>query len=128
MSSAFLADVILVVHASFVLFVVGGFVLILVGARSWSWVRNRAFRIFHLAAIAFVTIETVLGYTCPLTIWEDVLRAAGPGQRSFVGRWVARALYYNFPEWMFAIAYCVFMLAVVWAWWAIPPRARAKAL
>jgi hypothetical protein len=128
MSSAFLADVILIVHASFVLFVVGGFVLILIGARNWSWVRNRAFRILHLAAIAFVTIETVLGYTCPLTIWEDVLRAAGPGQRSFVGRWVARALYYNFPEWVFAIAYCVFMLAVAWAWWAIPPRARAKAL
>src|SRR5206468_711548 len=62
MSSAFLADVILVVHASFVLFVVGGFVLILIGARSWSWVRNRAFRILHLAAIAFVTIETVLGH------------------------------------------------------------------
>jgi hypothetical protein len=29
---------------------------------------------------------------------------------------------------VFAIAYCVFMLVVVWAWRAIPPRARAKAL
>jgi Protein of Unknown function (DUF2784) len=122
-----IADAILVVHALFVLFVVGGFALILLGARSWNWVRNRAFRILHLAAIAFVTVETVLGFTCPLTIWEDTFRGVGT-ERSFVGRWVARALYYNFPEWVFAIAYCVFMLAVLWAWWAIPPRVRAKAL
>src|SRR5258706_8176613 len=126
MSSAFLAGVILVVHASFVRFVVGGFVLILIGARSWSWVRNRAFRLLHLAAIGFVTIETVLGYACPLTIWEDVLRAAGPGQRSFIGRWVAHLLYYDFPEWVFATAYCAFALAVIWAWRALPPRARSS--
>ena len=126
MSAAVLADTILVVHALFVLFVVGGFVLVLLGARRWSWVRNRAFRLLHLAAIGFVTIETVLGYTCPLTIWEDMFRAAGPGQRSFVGRWVARLLYYDFPEWVFAIAYCVFALAVLWVWRAIPPRARAN--
>ena len=123
-----IADAILVVHALFVLFVVGGFVLILLGARSWGWVRNRAFRVLHLAAIGFVTIETLLGCTCPLTIWEDMFRSAGTEQRSFVGRWVARLLYYNFPEWVFAIAYCVFLLAVVWAWWAIPPRSRVKAL
>jgi len=122
-----IADAILVVHALFVLFVVGGFALVLLGAHSWGWVRNRTFRILHLAAIAFVTVETVLGFTCPLTIWEDAIRGVGT-ERSFVGRWVARALYYNFPEWVFAIAYCVFMLAVLWAWWAIPPQGRAKAL
>ena len=122
-----IADAILVVHALFVLFVVGGFVLILLGARSWSWVRNRAFRLLHLAAIAFVTVETVLGYTCPLTIWEDTLRG-GSSERSFIGRWVARLLYYDFPEWVFATVYCVFTLAVIGAWWIIPPRARSKAL
>jgi uncharacterized protein DUF2784 len=122
-----IADAVLVVHALFVLFVVGGFALILLGARRWDWVRNRAFRILHLAAIAFVTAEALLGFTCPLTIWEDALRGGG-SERSFVGRWVARLLYYNLPEWVFATAYCVFTLAVVWAWWAIPPRPRAKAL
>ncbi|HVQ61976.1 MAG TPA: DUF2784 domain-containing protein [Burkholderiales bacterium] len=120
-----IADAILVVHALFVLFVVGGFVLILVGARSWGWVRNHTLRILHLAAIAFVTGEALLGVTCPLTLWEDWLRAAGPGERSFVGRWVARLLYYDFPEWVFACAYCVFTLAVVGAWWLVPPRARS---
>jgi hypothetical protein len=116
-----IADVILVVHALFVLFIVGGFVLILLGARRWGWVRNRTFRILHLSAIAFVTAEALLGVTCPLTVWEDALRGVS-AERSFVGRWVARLLYYNFPEWVFATAYCAFALAVIWAWRAIPPR------
>ena len=120
-----IADAILVVHALFVLFVVGGFVLILAGARSWSWVRNRAFRAVHLAAIGFVTAEALLGVTCPLTMWEDMFRGGG-AERSFIGRWVARLLYYDFPEWVFATAYCAFALAVIWAWRAIPPRARSS--
>lgn len=120
-----IADAILVVHALFVLFVVGGFVLILLGARRWSWVRNRAFRVLHLAAIAFVAGESLLGITCPLTIWEDMLRG-GRSEQSFIGRWVARLLYYNFPEWVFAAAYCAFALAVLWAWRAIPPHARSS--
>ncbi|HET7199771.1 MAG TPA: DUF2784 domain-containing protein [Burkholderiales bacterium] len=123
-----IADAVLVFHALFVLFVVGGLVLVLAGARRWGWVRNRAFRILHLAAIAFVTAEALLGFTCPLTIWDDMLRG-GVSERSFIGRWVARLLYYDFPEWVFAAAYCVFALAVVWAWRAVPPRSRSdKAL
>lgn len=116
-----IADAVLLVHALFVLFVVGGFALILVGARTWAWVRNRAFRILHLAAIGLVAAEALLGLTCPLTVWEDALRGAGT-ERSFFGRWVARLLYYNFPEWAFTVAYCAFALAVFWAWRAIPPR------
>jgi hypothetical protein len=115
-----IADAVLIVHAIFVLFVVGGFMLILLGARRWSWVRNRTFRVVHLAAIAFVAAEALLGFTCPLTVWEDALR--GATGRSFVGRWVARLLYYDFPEWVFTVAYCAFAAAVLWAWRAIPPR------
>ena len=121
-----IADAILVVHALFVLFVVGGFVLILLGARRWSWVRNLAFRTLHLAAISFVAAEGLLGIACPLTIWEDMFRTAGPGQPGFVARWVARLLYYDFPEWVFATAYCAFALAVLWAWRAVPPRVRSS--
>jgi hypothetical protein len=120
-----IADAILVVHALFVVFVVGGFVLILAGARRWGWVRNRSFRILHLAAIAFVTAEALLGSTCPLTVWEDALRGVVT-ERSFIGRWVARLLYYDFPEWVFACAYFAFTLAVVGAWWLMPPRARSS--
>ena len=120
-----LADAVLVVHVLFVLFVVGGFVLILAGAGRWAWVHNRAFRIAHLGTIVFVAVETLLGFTCPLTLWEDVLRSAGREGRSFIGRWLAWLLYYDLPEWVFAIAYAAFALAVIACWWAIPPRARS---
>ena len=119
------ADAVLIVHVLFVLFVVGGFALILAGARQWGWVRNRAFRIAHLAAIVFVAAEGLLGVTCPLTYWEDVLRSTGREERSFIGRWLAWLLYYNLPEWVFALAYAAFALAVIWSWRAIPPRARS---
>ena len=125
MHAAWLADGILIVHVLFVLFVVGGFALILAGARRWRWVRNRAFRIAHLAAILLVAAEALLGVTCPLTYWEDVLRAAGREERSFIGRWLAWLLYYDLPEWVFALAYAAFALAVIWSWSAIPPRARS---
>jgi hypothetical protein len=116
-----IADAVLTVHALVVAFVVGGFALILAGARRWSWVRNRTFRILHLVAIVFVATEALLGVTCPLTLWEDMLRGGG-SERSFIGRWVGRLLYYDLPEWVFATTYCTFAAAVFWAWRAIPPR------
>jgi len=119
-----LADLVLVVHVAFVLFVVGGLVAIVAGARHWGWVRNRTFRFAHLGAIAFVVAESLLGIACPLTVWEDALRGGGPPQ-SFIGRWTARLLYYNFPEWVFVVLYCAFAAAVVWAWRRVPPRAKS---
>ena len=125
MGSTWLADVVLFVHVLFVLFVVGGFALILAGARRWSWVRNRRFRVLHVAAIVFVAVEALLGVTCPLTSWEDALRATGREERSFIGRWLAWLLYYDLPEWVFAVAYAAFAVAVIACWGAIPPRARS---
>jgi uncharacterized protein DUF2784 len=119
-----LADLVLVVHVLFVVFIVGGLAAVVVGARRWPWVRNRAFRIAHLAAIAAVAAEALLGIACPLTVWEDALRGGGPA-RSFVGRWAARLLYYDLPEWTFAAAYCAFAALVVWAWHRVPPRAKS---
>jgi Protein of Unknown function (DUF2784) len=125
MHSAWLADAVLIVHVLFVLFVVGGFALILAGAGRWSWIRNRTFRISHVAAIVFVAAEALLGVTCPLTRWEDTLRATGHDERSFIGRWLAWLLYYDLPEWVFALAYAAFALAVIGCWWVVPPRARS---
>ena len=121
--AAVLADAILVLHFLFVLFVVGGFALVLLGAAlRWSWVRVRIFRSVHLGAILLVAAEALVGVACPLTVWEDALRRSGPQDASFVGRWVARLLYYDFPEWVFAAAYTVFALAVVLAWRVVPPH------
>jgi polyferredoxin len=126
-SAALLADVILVVHFAFVLFVVGGFALIIAGAAAgWRWIRNRTFRYAHLAAIVFVAAEALVGAACPLTVWEDLLRSGAAAGPSFIGRWVSRLLYYDFPEWVFTVAYVAFAIAVAVTLWLVPPRTRSR--
>lgn len=124
--NAFLADLILVVHFAFVLFVVGGLALVWIGAAAgWGWVRNLWFRVAHLAAIFYVVIESVIGVVCPLTIWEDALRGARE-EKSFIARWVHRILFYSFPEWVFTAAYIAFALVVAASWWWVRPEPARK--
>ena len=122
-----LADLVLVVHAAFVAFVVVGLMLIWIGRlRRWSFVRNFWFRAAHLAAIGVVAAESLADFVCPLTAWEDQLRSlAGGGKRyqgSFIEHWLHRLLFFNLNESVFTIAYVAFFLAVVLSLWLVPPR------
>ena len=121
-----LADVTLSVHAGFVLFVLGGQILILIGwARRWSWTRNGIFRWSHLAGIGYVVLEAWFGIPCPLTILENKLRAlTGDGmyEMSFIGYWLDRLLFYTAPEWVFTAVYSAFALIVGITFRAYPPR------
>ncbi len=120
-----IADLLVVVHFAIVLFIVGGLLAVWVGAGlGWRWVRNPWFRYLHLAAIAYVAVEAVLGIACPLTVWEDVLRG-GARPDSFVGRWVRRLVYYDAPEWVFTTAYVAWTLATLATLWLVPPRRKA---
>ena len=115
------ADTVLIVHFAFVMFVVGGLALTWVGAAAgWRWVRNFWFRVAHLAAIAFVAGEALAGVWCPLTVWEAELRGAR-AEKSFVAQWIHRILYYDFPEWVFTVAYVLFALAVAATWFLVRP-------
>jgi hypothetical protein len=117
-----LADIVLIVHFLFVLFVLAGLPLIWIGAAfSWRWVRNPYFRLAHLGAIGFVAFEAVIGMVCPLTLWEDVLRSGGVGEVGFIDRWVGRLLYYDLPPWVFTASYLAFALAVAITYYVIPP-------
>lgn len=123
-----LADGILMLHALFVLFVVAGQVLVLVGwGRGWAWVRNPWFRFVHLGLIAFIVVQTWLGRLCPLTVWEGWLREAA-GQsgygRSFIQYWLGNLLFLDLPWWMFQVAYTAFGVVVVVSWVHFPPRRR----
>jgi len=120
-----LADALLVVHFIIVAFIVGGLVLVWLGAAlGWQWIRNPWFRYLHLGAIAFVAAEALAGVACPLTAWEDALRGGlQPG--SFVGRWVQRLLYYQAPEWVFTVAYVLWAAATLLTLRLAPPRRRA---
>ena len=120
-----LADSVLVFHFLVAGFVVLGLILVWIGALAgWAWIRDPWFRYLHLAAIGIVAVEAVLGYACPLTIWEDLLRG-GARPETFVGRWVARLLYYNAPEWVFTTAYCAWAVASLLTLRFVPPRRRA---
>jgi hypothetical protein len=123
-----MADALLVVHFLIVAFIVGGLLLVWVGAGlGWRWVRSPWFRYLHLAAIAFVAAEAVLGVMCPLTVWEDMLRG-GVRAESFIGRWVRYFLYYEAPPWVFTAAYVAWTLATLLTLWRVPARpVRRKA-
>lgn len=119
-----LADLILVVHFAFVLFVVGGLAAIWIGvAAGWHWVRNFWFRITHLAAVCLVAAEALLGIVCPLTAWEDALRGRN-AEASFIARWIHRVLFYDFPDWVFTAVYVLFALVVAATLWLVPARRR----
>ncbi len=121
-----LADLILVVHFAFVLFVAGSLPLIWLGAAAgWRWVRNVRFRIAHLAAILFVTGEAIAGVWCPLTVWEDALRGTAQ-DKSFVARWVHAVMFYSLPEWVFTAVYVAFALAVATTFWLVAPDRLRK--
>lgn len=123
---ALLADIVLVVHFAFVLFVVGGFALIWIGAAAgWTWVRNFWFRMAHLGAIVFVAAEAIVGIWCPLTIWEAELRGM-QAQKGFIAQWIHRLMFYDFPPWVFTTAYVSFALVVALTMWLIPPAPRKK--
>jgi Trk-type K+ transport system membrane component len=120
--NAALADAILVVHAAFVLFVVAGLVATWIGlALHRPFARNPWFRNLHLAAIAFVVAEALLGIMCPLTVWEDALRGERTGA-GFIERWVHAVLFWSWPPWVFTATYVAFGLLVAVTWWRFPPR------
>lgn len=118
-----LADLVLVIHALIVLFIVGGLILIWIGAAlERAWARNRVFRTIHIVAIGIVATLAMLDLPCPLTVLEDYLRAGTPGTQGFLQRWVSALLYFDLPLWVFAIAYVAFFVAVIVTWRRIPPR------
>jgi len=117
-----IADLILMLHVMVVVFNVGGLLAILIGAPlGWSWVRNRGFRITHVAMMSFVTLEAVLGVSCPLTVLEDWLRGVS-GQQSFVQRWAGALIYWDAPLWVFTVVYLLVTILIVVAWKIVPPR------
>ena len=117
-----LADAILVVHAAFVLFVVGGLAATWIGiALGRPFAFDPWFRGLHLAAIGFVVAEALLGVACPLTVWEDALRGNATDE-GFIQRWIHAWLFWHAPAWVFTAIYVAFGALVAWTWRRWPPR------
>jgi Protein of Unknown function (DUF2784) len=122
-----LGDLTLIVHTAFVAFVVIGLLLIWIGQfRHWAFVRNFWFRLLHLAAIGVVAAESLAGFVCPLTTWENQLRLRAGGesryQESFIQHWLHQVLFFDLDEKVFTVLYVAFFLTVVLSLWFVPPR------
>jgi hypothetical protein len=124
-----LADGLAAFHFAYVAFVVAGELAILVGAAfGCRWARNPWFRGLHLLAIAVVAMEAVAHIECPLTVWENQLRAAAgqaTSHETFVGRLVDTIFMNNrWEPWVYEYLHIGFGLLVLATYILIPPRFR----
>ncbi len=135
-----LADVIVGLHLAYVAYVLLGQVFIVAaGTLKLQCGRNPWFRWTHIAAIAIVAYEAVMGIRCPLSTWEEQLREMG-GQaaaldgETFMGRVLHNLLFVDQyftggrpPEGFFTTAYIAVFLIVVQAFLLYPPRGFRRA-
>lgn len=122
MDNLLLADIVGLLHALFVLFVVGGQGAILLGwCFRWHWTQSWLWRWLHLGAISFVILESWFGIFCPLTTLEADLRGRG-GETTFIGYWLERLLYFQAPSWVFTTVYTLFGGLVLVSFIFYPPR------
>lgn len=125
------ADLILITHTLFVLFIVGGFALIWIGYfRNWKFVRNFYLRLAHLLAMGFVAVQTILGEDCPLTIWENQLRVKGGATASYKGgfieHWLGKILFFEFSPGTFVVLYTLIFALIVWTFFKVKPQLPQK--
>jgi hypothetical protein len=122
-----IADFVLVIHLAYIAFVVGGLLVVLVGARlGWRCVHDFRFRILHLAAIGIVVLLVQLGIACPLTTIEARFRALA-GQDHYANEgwmeyWLHELVPFDIPSWVFTSGYTLFGVAVLMTFLLIPPN------
>jgi len=125
--NALLADLLLLFHFAYVLFVVLGLAVIWMGFfLGWAFVRNFWFRLAHLLAMGIVVAESLAGVDCPLTLWENQLRLrvenAPLYQNSFIQYWVHRVMFYDASEITFTVIYLIFFGAILLSFWFVTPQ------
>lgn len=98
-----LANVVVLVHLTFFVFVAGGFVATLIGVMQRKpWAFHPGFRILHFSAVLLVIVEDWLAIDCPLNRLETQLRPmttdANPGFLEYL-------LHHTLPEYTLDILY-----------------------
>jgi len=122
-----LADAVLAVHLAVIVFNVVGMIAIPVGGWcGWRWVRVPWWRALHVAALALVALQALMGRTCFLTLWQAELLGVGASRAPLVMRWVGRIVFWPLPLWSFAVLYVAVFLYVIALWWLVPPTWPAR--
>ena len=117
MISRLLADLIVVVHLAYLVFIpVGGFL-------AWRWPRLIP---IHLVAVGVALVSITVGFECPLTTWEQSLRRRGgekPYTDGFIDHYLAGKLY---PHGHDTVVQLLIAAAVLAAYIGLVVRQRAR--
>ena len=122
------ADLMVAIHVAYVAYVILGQLAIIIAApMKWQWARNPWFRFTHLLAIGVVAYEAIYSIRCPLSVWEEKLRAlAGQPFNSsdtFLGRLLHHLLFIEGqPEIFFTTLYLAMLVLVLQGLIMYPPR------
>jgi hypothetical protein len=124
------ADGVLLLHLGVILFNIFGLVAPPLGAwLGWRFVRIFWWRALHLASLAAVALQALLGRACFLTVWQDDLLAGAGGAvapEPLIRHWVDRLVYWPLPLWVFAVAYVAVWVYALALWRLVPPRRRSS--
>jgi len=115
-----LADAVLILHLSFILFVVLGGLL----ALKWPWVAWA-----HLPAAAWGAVVEIMGWICPLTPLEITLRRAAGSVAydvSFVERYLVPIVYPSTLTREMQMALGLFVLAINLGVYSVVWRRRSE--
>jgi hypothetical protein len=129
-ADALLAGLVLWVHVGIILFNLFGLIAVPLGAwQGWAFVRVFWWRALHLAALAIVALQALLGRACFLTLWQTaLLQSAGEtgSEVPLIQRWVSRAIFWPLPVWLFALVYVAVWIYALALWRLVPPRRRSR--
>ncbi|MES3029827.1 MAG: DUF2784 domain-containing protein [Pseudomonadota bacterium] len=121
MNQVLLGGGVLAAHLAVIAFNLFGLVAIPLGAwRGWSFVRLRWWRLLHLASLAIVALQALVGRACFLTIWQDELSGGASGE-PLIMRIVNDLIYWPLPIWAFTAAYVAVFAYVLALWRFVPP-------
>jgi hypothetical protein len=124
-----LANFVTLAHLAYFVFVVGGFISIILGAarRSGRWIFNPWFRIVHLLSVWVVLAEDVIGVNCPLNVLESNLRSPGTKAAeasSGLGFLLDELLHHTISERVLEGTYWIIGLALLVLLFVVPPHLR----
>jgi hypothetical protein len=121
------ADAVLWVHVAVIAFNLFGLVAVPIGAlRGWRFVRIAWWRIAHVALLAAVAAQALLGRACILTVWQAALSGAARNPPPLIANFVDRLIYWRLPIWVFALLYGLVFAYAVALLWLVPPGGAAR--
>ncbi|HVA36736.1 MAG TPA: DUF2784 domain-containing protein [Candidatus Dormibacteraeota bacterium] len=130
-SALALANVVLALHMAAALFIIFGLVTIPLGARlGWAFVHGFWWRLLHVAAMATVALQKLLGEMCFLTVWENRLLAVArhdPYHVPLIHTWGEQFIHVDLPMPFLVGFYTALWIYLIVLWFRVPPRLKPPA-